>query len=83
MVLFFMVPFLCEILGKFSEKIMVFNHSVKVPTQYRVASKVLQKYEIEGASMRDMIYNQKHAVRSRKMRPGSCEAHYMLSFFRG
>ncbi|XP_059615579.1 28S rRNA (cytosine-C(5))-methyltransferase-like [Phlebotomus argentipes] len=40
---------------------MVFNHSVKVPTQYKVASKILQKYEEEGASMRSMIYEQKHA----------------------
>ncbi|GAB0088553.1 28S rRNA (cytosine-C(5))-methyltransferase [Sergentomyia squamirostris] len=40
---------------------MAFNHSIKVPTQYKQASKILQKYEQEGASMRNMIYNQKHA----------------------
>ncbi|XP_055690601.1 28S rRNA (cytosine-C(5))-methyltransferase [Lutzomyia longipalpis] len=40
---------------------MSFTHSIKVPTQYKVASKILQKYEEDGASMRSMIYGEKHA----------------------
>lgn len=40
---------------------MGFNHSIKVPTQYKKAAKVLKKCTEEDVSVKNMIYNQKHA----------------------
>lgn len=39
-----------------------FYHSVKVPTQYRVAARLLKKCFEEGGSLKGLIFQEKHAV---------------------
>lgn len=42
-----------------------FQHSVKVPTQYKKAAKVLKNaMEQRGASLKTLIFSEKHAVNS-------------------
>lgn len=39
-----------------------FNHSVKVPMQYRAAARLLKKTFEQGASLKGLIFQEKHAV---------------------
>lgn len=39
-----------------------YNHSVKVPSQYRAAARLLKKTFEEGASLKGLIFQEKHAV---------------------
>lgn len=39
-----------------------FNHSIKVPNQYRKAAKLLKQTFEQGASLKGLIFEEKHAV---------------------
>lgn len=39
-----------------------FNHSIKVPNQYKKAAKVLKNSLEKGASVKEQIFSEKHAV---------------------
>lgn len=39
-----------------------FNHSIKVPNQYKKAAKVLKNSLERGASVKEQIFSEKHAV---------------------
>lgn len=39
-----------------------YNHSIKVPSQYRAAARLLKKTFEEGASLKGLIFQEKHAV---------------------
>lgn len=39
-----------------------FNHSIKVPNQYKKAAKVLKNSLEKGASVKEQIFTEKHAV---------------------
>lgn len=39
-----------------------FNHSIKIPTQYRAAASTLRKTLEEGESVQNQIFNAKHVV---------------------
>lgn len=41
---------------------LVYHHSIKVPTQYRVAARLLKKTFEEGGSLKGLIFQEKHAV---------------------
>lgn len=40
-----------------------FNHSVKVPIQYKKAAKILKNSMESGESLKGQIFAEKHAVR--------------------
>lgn len=40
-----------------------FHHSIKVPTQYKKAAKILKSSIEQGASLKGEIFTEKHAVR--------------------
>lgn len=42
-----------------------FNHSVKVPTQYKVTAKILKTAIEKQKSIKSLIFEEKHAVRKR------------------
>lgn len=47
-----------------------FHHSVKVPTQYKKAAKVLRNsMEQRGTSLKTLIFSEKHAVNSVSLTP--------------
>lgn len=39
-----------------------FNHSIKVPIQYRTAARLLRVNFEKGASLKSLIFQEKHAV---------------------
>lgn len=39
-----------------------FNHSVKVPIQYKTAAKLLKTNFEKGVSLKELIFKEKHAV---------------------
>lgn len=41
---------------------MVFNHSVKVPTQYKKAAAIFKKAITEKKSVKSLVYEERHAV---------------------
>lgn len=46
---------------------MSFTHSVKVPTQYKNAAKILRKAVQDGASLKSLIYEETHAVSTKSV----------------
>lgn len=41
---------------------MVFNHSVKLPSNYREAVKIYRKSDLEKKSLKTLIFGAKHVV---------------------
>lgn len=44
-------------------EVQIKKHSVKLPTQYRVAIQITRKVILEKQSFNTLLYNEKHAVR--------------------
>lgn len=41
----------------------MFEHSIKVPRLYKTAAKIAQNVKENGASLKQLVYEKKHAVR--------------------